>query len=450
MSASNEYNKLFTIKGLSNTFETYIKFNTAAGIDKINYDRFESQKNEYFNIIKNKVISGKYRFTPYKERLILKSKHSLPRVISIPTIRDKIVLKNLHLILSKTFDVHQHLPQKYLQDLKDNLQEYDSFLKIDISNFFGTLKHGILLDKLKTKIRKKEILELIHKAITTPNFPNTYELITEGVPQGLPISNILAHIYIDDLDRKFKSMEDIMYLRYVDDILIFCQQSSLNNIERQIKYQLEAIHNLKLNNEKTKKGYLTDGFDYLGYSIELLGNGQIGMKVKESARKRFENSLVNLFTEYKYSKEISPKQFIFRLNNKITGSISSKVDGDETREHKYGWLFYYSQMDDIKFLYHLDWFIKKMFEDFALGNIDLSEIKSFVKAFYEIKYNVKESEYFHRPDSLSDQEKKKLLMEVFNIHKEKLLDKSQLNRQYYRCVYKPIKDYERDIQKIKS
>ncbi|MDR6720112.1 reverse transcriptase domain-containing protein [Paenibacillus sp. 2003] len=450
MSASKEYNKLFTINGLSKTFETYIKFNTAAGIDKINYDRFVSQKDDHFEIINHKVIAGAYKFTPYKERLIIKSKYSLPRVISIPTIRDKIVLKNLHLILSKTFDVHQHLPQKYLQDIKDNLQKYDSFLKIDLSNFFGTLKHGILLDKLKLKIRKKEILELIHKAITTPNFSNTHEVITEGVPQGLPISNILSHIYINELDKKFESLGDIMYLRYVDDILIFCQQSRLQSLERQIIYEIEAILNLRLNNDKTKKGYIDVGFDYLGYSIELLGNGQIGLKVKEAARKKFENSLVRLFTEYKYSKEISPKQFIFRLNNKITGSISSKVDGDETREHKYGWLFYYSQMDDIKFLYHLDWFINKLLNDFSLKHIDRAEIKSFVKAFYEIKYNIKESEYIHRPDMLSDVEKRRLLIEVFNIHNDKSLSLNHLNRLYYKWVYKPIKEFEKDIQKLKS
>ena len=55
---------------------------------------------------------------------------------------------------------------------------------------------------------------------------------------------------------------------------------------------------------------------------------------------------------------MSPEQFLFTINNKITGSISSKLMAMKTKEFRYGWLFYFSQMEDAGFLYHLDWFIE--------------------------------------------------------------------------------------------
>jgi RNA-directed DNA polymerase len=456
MSASKIFKKYFSLNQLNNTFETYIKHNTAVGIDRMTYKRFSEQKDLQFKIIKQKVLNGTYRFTPYKEKLIVKDRNSYPRLISIPTIRDKVVLKSLHLVLAEIFNtIKQPLPQKCIQEIKENICKYDSFVKLDISNFYGTIKHGILLDKLQNKIRKNEILSLIKKAITTPTVrvgeSNSKELITEGLPQGLPISNILAHIYLNDLDNKFANKTNIKYIRYVDDMIILCSKRHIDNVFREIKYELEAIYNLNLNHDKIKIGSIVDGFDFLGYTVKKLKNGKIGLTVKETSKRNFEDSIVRIFTKYKYSDKMSPKQFIFTLNNKITGSISSKVDGDESKQFKYGWLFYFSQIDDTGLLYHLDWFVKeKLLKKFKFDHINKDEIKSFVKAFYEIRYNVKKSNYIHRPDELTFEEKKELLNEIFNIPINRLSSKDAVEKLYYKFVYKPIKEYEKDIQNLIS
>ncbi|MBL3845905.1 reverse transcriptase domain-containing protein [Bacillus cereus group sp. Bc065] len=456
MSASNSFKKYYSINQLENIFNTYLKANTATGIDKMTYKGFLERRHEHLSLISRKVMEGAYRFTPYKEKLIIKSRHSYPRLISIPTIRDKVVLKALHLVLTETFDgINQPLPQNCIEETKGSINKFDSFIKLDIANFYGSIKHGILMDKLKKKIKKTEILSLITEAIIAPTIslgePRTYEVITNGIPQGLSISNILAQIYLHDLDLKFGNRSDMKYIRYVDDIIILCSQSDINRIYREIKYEIEGIYNLDLNLEKVKKGRIKeDGFDFLGYSVKDLGTGIAKLTVRKANKKRFEDSIIKIFAQYKHSSKVSPKQFIFTLNNKITGSISNKVNGDKTKEFKYGWLFYFSQMEDTGILYHLDWLIDELLVKFNFKHIDRSDIKSFVKAFYEIKYNVRNSEYIHRPDDLTFVEIKKLLMEIFNVNESQLKDKMYIEKMYKKLVYKPIKESEKDIKSIIS
>ncbi|GGJ64464.1 reverse transcriptase domain-containing protein [Virgibacillus salexigens] len=456
MSASTEFKKYYSITQLENVFKVFIKSNTAIGIDKMTYNSFVDNQTELFSLINKKVLNGTYKFTPYKEKLILKSRNSYPRLISIPTLRDKLVLKSLHLILTKTFaDVTQPLPQKCIQQIKTSIHNYNMFIKLDISNFYGNIKHGILLEILKKKIRKKEILSLINRAITTPTVSNgesrDQEIITHGVPQGLSISNILANIYLYELDLKFGSRNDLIYIRYVDDILILCSDSNLHSIYKEIKYQLEGIYNLTLNSDKEKKGDIkVDGFNFLGYAVKDFDKEFPKLTVRDTNKKRFENSLVKIFAKCKHSDKMSPEQFLFSLNNKITGSISRKVNGNEEREYRYGWLFYFSQMEDTGFLYHLDWLIEELLEKFNFNRIDRRGVKSFVKAFYEIKYNFKDSEYLHRPDDLTFEERKRLLINTFKIPIRHLNNNTTVEKLYKKLVYKPILEYERDIHSIIS
>ncbi|WP_066173580.1 reverse transcriptase domain-containing protein [Bacillus marinisedimentorum] len=457
MSASTEFRKFYSVKQLEQVVDLHIKSNSALGIDKMTYKHFIENQKEVTSLINKKVLNGTYKFTPYKEKLILKSRHSIPRLISIPTLRDKLVLKSLHLVLTNTFsEIKQPLPQQCIQELKTNINDYSNFIKLDISNFYGAIKHGILFEKLKKKIKKAEILSLINRAITTQTVSNgesstNKEIITQGVPQGLSISNILANIYLHDLDLKFSNRNDFKYIRYVDDIVILCTDDNLETVYNEVKYELEGIYSLPLNVDKEKKGVINrDGFDFLGYAFKGSSKGVTKLSVKEANKKRFENSIVKIFAKYKHSDNMSKEQFIFTVNNKVTGSISSKINGDENREFKYGWLFYFSQLEDTGFLYHLDWFVGELLRKFHLGHIDETKIKSFVKAFYEIKYNVKESDYLHRPDILTVEERRDLLNNTFNVPIYHLQTTNSVEKLYRKLVYKPIIEYEKDIHSIIS
>ena len=113
---------------------------------------------------------------------------------------------------------------------------YNGYVKIDITKFYSSINHSILLKKIKRKIRKKEALEFLVRAITTQTIPRNVSAPEKtspkkGVPEGLSISNILADIYLSDLKKLICNKFDVAFFRYVDDILILCQADQAAKIK---------------------------------------------------------------------------------------------------------------------------------------------------------------------------------------------------------------------------
>ena len=86
------------------------------------------------------------------------------------------------------------------------------------------------------------------------------------------------------------------------------------------------------------------------------------------------SNISKVFTLYKNKKYSSKEEFITRLNLKITGCV---IDGK-----KYGWISFFSLINDYTLLFMLDKFVEKSCKKF---NINYEEIKKFSRAIYEIK-----------------------------------------------------------------
>ncbi|GAA3090270.1 hypothetical protein GCM10020001_001670 [Nonomuraea salmonea] len=143
---------------------------------------------------------GSYRFTGYREVLELKGAGRAPRVLSIPTARDRIVLRALADCLTALFpQTRGVIPHQRVLEVATAVAAgtYDSYIKLDIVNFYPSIVHSQIEQELRTKIRKKEILGAVLGAVRTPTVPSGQRDRTpneRGVPQGLAISNILAEL----------------------------------------------------------------------------------------------------------------------------------------------------------------------------------------------------------------------------------------------------------------
>lgn len=236
-----EAEKYFDIEYLKKIYDEKVKFSSGVGVDRINHETFIQNENIHFGIINKKCLNGSYRFSPYRELLRLKGRDKNPRVISIATIRDKIVLSVLKEILHDIFSeyVNRTLPNSHISEIKEfyETEANCSFeiMQIDIKGFYDNINQKILIHKLQERIQVDFILNLIIKAIQNPTPHRQYyksELKnlknTKGVPQGLSISNILANIYLGSFDNTVKRKVKF-YKRYVDDILIIDKNLSKNN-----------------------------------------------------------------------------------------------------------------------------------------------------------------------------------------------------------------------------
>lgn len=221
----------FSPESLKGLIDTHLKPSSARGVDGINYEGFLEKIDGEVQLISSRALCGKYRFTPFRQKLIIKDAKSPPRQVSIPTIRDKVALRALNNFLSDCFPdarpQHSHPIISSAITSAKNALPTDNFIKLDIRSFYDGIDHKVLMKNLRAKIRSSQPLSMIEAAIRTPTGARASDpkINPLGVPQGLSISNILASIYLESIDDKYAASLGLSYHRYVDDIL--CITSSV-------------------------------------------------------------------------------------------------------------------------------------------------------------------------------------------------------------------------------
>src|SRR5688500_5749547 len=105
-------NPFFKENYLQQIFNDRLAKSRSKGLDKISALTVKEKNLLNFELISRKCRSGNYRFTPYLELLKVKRRDSFPRMISIPSIRDKVVLLSLKEYLHSKFSnrVKRRLP----------------------------------------------------------------------------------------------------------------------------------------------------------------------------------------------------------------------------------------------------------------------------------------------------------------------------------------------------
>jgi retron-type reverse transcriptase len=450
------FNKLFLLKNITEVYENSIRIKATRGIDRVGIGTFNKMKGSQLHTIYRKCNNGTYTFSPYVEKLKSKGRDKKPRVISVSTIRDRIVLYLLKELLHEVFPgcVFRKLPNNYIKEIIEYYNENKSpklcYFKTDIKSFYDTIDHDILLSFLGERIKSKKILAIIRRAIKTPTVPVNYRRNeikkfnrTTGVPQGLAISNILANIYLEKVDTKLNQIGP-KYVRYVDDILIFIEKEDSMNIEETISTILDD-YNLSLNLSKTECEISSVGFDYLGYNLALPR-----VSIKERNVENFITSVAAKFSSYihnadvqlkKYSwlkKSIQKQVFIEDLNEKITGAISESK--------RYGWLFYFLEINDMTLLHKLDNIVRLLFK--RMPDFDHkapSELKKLTKAYYKAKYDPL-SGYIHNYGKYSSiQGKISYLGNRGHLNPEKRYKKEEIELIFNRVRRRRLRDLDHDI-----
>ena len=427
------------------------KLNT--GLDRMNRANFETYHEREIEIIRRKAKNGSYKFTPYKEILISKGKNKYPRSISIPTIRDKIVISTISYALKEKKSTNYKLHESIEKIAKTISSEgYKYYLKLDIQSYYSSIPHCKLFPILENLIDDPAIMNLTKLAIENPSYELNSNVINRiqkksdiGVPQGISISNLIGYIYLEEYDKQHKYKRKYMYLRYVDDILVLCKnRKDQVNLCKKITEDLHHQYSLTVSTQKRCCGKLSDGLSFLGFEFNDLGS----ISITHSNIMRIEKNIETLFYDYKNSKERHIKNnidvLIWKLNLKISGLISNKK--------VFGWIYYYRLNDNVALMHRLDDYLVKLIYRFGLevelinsnGNFKGNR---FVRTFYEIKANGRTSACIDNIDKYSIEDKKSTLSSVFHRNTTQMND-FVINREFNRVLFKSIKEIEYDLHQI--
>ncbi len=137
--------------------------------------------------------------------------------------------------------------------------------ELDFAKFYDTIPRERLIDKLAVRIADGSFLKLVRLILRSGVLGEAQGEDEAGVPQGSPLSPILANVYLAEFDRKIGSRHALA--RYSDDAVVLCATEAE---AREAQKEVEAAANeegLKLKPEKTRVVPLSAGVEFLGYRI---------------------------------------------------------------------------------------------------------------------------------------------------------------------------------------
>lgn len=250
----------------------------ASGVDNMSVEDFPDYARNNWDSIRKSLLAGTYQPSPVRRVEIPKAMGGT-RPLGIPTVLDRLIQQAIYQVLMPIFDPdfsdHSYgfRPGRSAHDAVRKLQEYiregyRTAVDLDLSKFFDTLNHDVLMHRVTRKVRDKRVLRLIGKYLRAGVMVNgRLQKTSKGVPQGGPLSPLLANIVLDDLDKELER-RDHRFVRYADDFVILVKsQRAAERVKAGIRLFLERKLKLKVNEDKSQVAP-TDHIDFLGFTFK--------------------------------------------------------------------------------------------------------------------------------------------------------------------------------------
>ncbi len=182
----------------------------APGIDGMTVEAALPWLRENRDELVQSIREGSYKPSPVRRKEIPKPDGSGVRKLGIPTVVDRVIQQAIAQQLQPLFEPlfsngsYGYRPgrsaQQAIRKVKAHAEQgYGHAVEIDLSKFFDTLNHELLLNLLRKQIQDKRVVDLIKKYLKSGVMENGVRRVTEeGSPQGGPLSPLLANIYLNE------------------------------------------------------------------------------------------------------------------------------------------------------------------------------------------------------------------------------------------------------------
>lgn len=265
----------------------------APGIDGMSVEDFPVFAREHMSRLKDQIREGRYAPAAVR-RVWIPKPNGEERPLGIPTVLDRVIQQALAQILGPIFDAdfseqsygfrtgrRAHDAIEHISKVSQN--GYKWGVECDLKSFFDIVNHDLLMYRIGLKVRDKRLLRLVGKYLRAgvKLEDGTIEKTPKGVPQGGPLSPLLANIMLDPLDAMIEAM-GLPFVRYADDFLVMAPTkaealAALVELRRFVESELKLL----INEDKTRVASLGK-CEFLGFVVR---GKQI--RISDKARKRF-------------------------------------------------------------------------------------------------------------------------------------------------------------------
>ena len=235
----------------------------APGVDGISIEQFPDHTRELWGGIRKSLLAGTYQPSPVR-RVEIPKPTGGSRPLGIPTVLDRLIQQAIAQVLSPIFDPGfsdssfgfrpgrsaHHAVYKAREYIRAG---YRIAVDMDLSKFFDTVNHDVLMLRVARKVRDKRVLRLIGKYLRAGVMvQGRLQETPLGVPQGGPMSPLLANIILDDLDKELERRSH-RFVRYADDFIVLVKSRQAGErVMGSLKRFLETVLRLRINQEKSR------------------------------------------------------------------------------------------------------------------------------------------------------------------------------------------------------
>jgi len=332
MEKENLMDAMFNWLNMQEAFDAVKRNKGAAGIDGRGIAETELHLQRHWDGIEAKLRTGTYIPSPVRGVKIPKPNGG-ERLLGIPTVQDRVIQQAMLQVLGGKFDrgfsprsygyrphlsAHHAVAQAraYVQEGKDWVVD------LDISAFFDEVNHDLLMHQVSQKVTDPQVLKLI-RAYLKAGMVVGGEAVRggQGVPQGGPLSPLLANIYLDPLDKEMER-RGLSFCRYADDITVYVgSERSAGRVFESLARWIGKHLKLRVNRDKSGTGRPWDS-QFLGFRIT---EGK-GIGIAPKSIERYKAKVRELW---------DAKQ-----------SLTSKELGRQWRRYVIGWWNYFKPATD--------------------------------------------------------------------------------------------------------
>jgi RNA-directed DNA polymerase len=317
----------------------------AAGMDGMTIAQFPALVGQHWDRIRSDLLRGTYRPAAVRRVFIPKPNGDL-RPLGIPTVLDRLIQQAIAQVLTPRFDPHfsshsygfrygKRAHQAVRAVEAANQAGYAHAVDCDLKSFFDTVNHERLMNRLARRIADPRVLQLIGRylraGVMLPD--GQREATRQGVPQGGPLSPLLANVMLDPLDKELEKRGH-RFARYADDFLILVRsaRAAQRVMQNTIRF-VEARLGLGVNRQKSQAAPL-HRCSFLGFAIK---RGQVVWTDK--AYQRFKERI----------QEITSRSWGVSMSRRM----------EELRRYAVGWLNYFGISHTYRQVLELDQWLRR-------------------------------------------------------------------------------------------
>jgi RNA-directed DNA polymerase len=222
----------------------------------------------------------RYRPLPARRVWIPKPGSTEQRPLSIPAVRDRIVQAALKTVIEPVFEADfqpvsfgfrpKRSAHDALQVLIDEAWRGRRWVvETDIASCFETIPHDKLMQTIEERICDRQVLKLLRAMLRAGVMDGgVVRSADTGTPQGGVVSPLLCNVYLNRLDRAWKTKGVGQIVRYADDLVVMCATRQEAEYALGLLTSLLAELGLEPKMAKTRIVHLEEGgegFDFLGF-----------------------------------------------------------------------------------------------------------------------------------------------------------------------------------------